>query len=214
MSRVDENEIRDRLERLSQIEPAKDSAERAMKRVRDTLTSDKGCRRRVGLAPPWLIGGLKPTLHFVKLAAAAVLLIGAGLIIGRLTGPEPIDIEALRVDLESSLKSSLEPAIRQSLLEEMDNHWQPAFEVNCAQLKEQLQQQVRRDLMQFAAQTLAASGTQTDRRLTELIQLIEAARMQDRMRTEQALEHIESQFGSRLVTLAARTNELQRPEHN
>jgi len=211
MSRIDENEIRRRLERISKIEPAEGSAERAMKRVRDTLTSDE-CR--AGLAPPSLIGGLKPTLHFLRLAAAALLLISAGLLIGRLTGPEPIDVESLRADMEVSLRSSLEPAIRQSLLAEMDDRRQSDFEANCAQLKDELQQQVRRDLMQFAAQTLAASGTQTQQQLRELIQLIEAARMQDRLRTEQALEHIESQFGSRLVTLAARTNELQQLEQN
>jgi len=214
MSRIDENEIRNRLERISKIEPAEGSAERAMKRVRDTLTSDEERRDRVGLAPPLLIGGLKPTLHFMKFAVAAVLLIGAGILLGRLTGPEPIDIEAIRAYMEVSLKSTLEPAIRQSLLAEMDSRWRSAFEADCAGLKDELQQQVRRDLMQFAAQTLAASGTQTDQRLRELIQLIEAARMQDRMRTEQALEHIESQFGSRLVTLATRTNELQQLEQH
>jgi len=211
MSRHDENEIRERLERISKIQPAEGSAEHAIKRVRNVLTSDE-CR--VGLAPPSLIGGLKPTLHFLKFATAAVLFIGAGFLIGRLTGPEPIDIDALRTDMEVSLKSSLEPAIRQSLLAEIDGRRQAAFEADCAQLKDELQQQVRRDLMQFAAQTLAASGTQTQQQLRELIQLIEAARRQDRLRTEQALEHIESQFGSRLVTLAAQTNELQRLEQN
>ncbi len=213
MSRIDENEIRNRLERLSKVEPAEGAAERAMKRARDTLANqDKAIPKLRLRLPP--VGGLKPTLHFLRLAAVAVLFIGAGLLIGRLTGPEPIDIEALRADMETSLKSSLEPAIRQSLLAEMDDRRQSAFEADCAQLKDELQQQVRRDLVQFAAQTLAASGTQTDQRLRELIQLIEAARMQDRMRTEQALEHIESQFGSRLVTLAARTNELQQLEQN
>jgi len=207
MSRIDENEICRRLEQISKLEPTEGAAERAMKRVRDVLTTDEECR--VGLAPPTRIGWVK----ILNLAAAAVLFIVAGLLIGRLTGPEPIDIEALRADMEISLKSSLEPAIRQSLLVEMDSR-QSVFEADCAQLKDELQQQVRRDLMQFAAQTLAASGTQTDQRLRELIQLIEAARMQDRLRTEQALEHIESQFGSRLVTLAARTNELQRLEQN
>jgi len=207
MSRTDENEIRERLERISKIEPAEGSAERAMKRVRESLMTEE-CR--VGLAPPSRIGWVK----LMKFAAAAVLLIAAGILIGRFTVPEPIDIEALQANLADSLRSSLEPAIGQSLLAEIDGRHQAAFETYCAQLKDELQQQVRRDLMQFAAQTLAASGTQTQQQLRELIQLIEAARMQDRLRTEQALEHIESQFGSRLVTLAARTNELQRLEQN
>lgn len=192
MSQIDENQIHDRLKRLSQIEPAQDAVEHAKQRVRDTLAADK--EGRVGLAPPFRIGGLKPTLRFLKLAAAAVLLLGAGFLAGRLCGPEPIDVESLR----------------QSLLAEMSSRQQSAFEANCTRLKDELQQQVRRELMQFAAQTLTASGTQTQQQIKELIQLIEAARVQDRRRVEDALEHIESQFGNGLVALAARTNELQR----
>ena len=214
MSTIDENQIRDRLERLSQIEPDREATERAMKRVRDTLAVDEGRQRRVGHAPPSWIGGLKPTLQLTKLAAAAVLLIAAGVVAGRLSAPQPLDVEALQAALESSLKSSLEPAIRQAVLAEADSRWQSAFKASCDQLKEELARQVRYDLTQLTAQTLAAAGTQTDQRLKELIQLIEAARIQDRRRIEEALDHIERQFGSGLVTLAARTNELQRLEQN
>jgi len=214
MSEIDENQIHDRLKRLAQIEPAQDAAERAMQRVRDALTPDEGRRRRVGLAPPSLIGGLKPTLRFAKLAAAAAVLIAAGFLAGRLSAPPAVDTEELRAELEASLKSSLEPAIRQSVLDEADRRWQSVFAASSARLKDELAQQVRRDLTQFAAQSLTASGVQTQRQLRELIQLIEAARIQDRRNVEVALEHIESQFGNGLVTLAAHTNELQRPEQN
>jgi len=213
MSTIDENQIRDRLERLSKIEPDREATERAVKRVRDTLAVDEGRQRRVGLAPPSWIGGLKPTLHFVKLAAAAVVLIAAGVVAGRFSA-QPLDAEALRAVLESSLKSSLEPAIRQAVLTEADSRWQSAFKASCDQLKDELARQVRYDLTQLTAQTLAAAGTQTDQRLKELIQLIEAARIQDRRRIEEALDHIESQFGNGLVALATRTNELQRLEQN
>lgn len=40
-------------------------------------------KRRVGLAPPSLIGGLKPTLRFAKLAAAAAIIVAAGLLLTR-----------------------------------------------------------------------------------------------------------------------------------
>ncbi|MHC4678467.1 MAG: hypothetical protein ACYTEK_07195, partial [Planctomycetota bacterium] len=196
MSKIDENEIRERLRLLSQVGPAQEATDRAIRQVRGDLMAKKG--RRVGLAPPSLIGGLKPILRLMKLAAAAVLLIGAGFLAGRLSGPEPIDIEVLRADLASSLRSSFEPAIRQSLLKEMDNRWQAAFEAGYVQLKDELRQQVRRDLIEFAAQSLAASSMQTERQLRELIQLIEAARIQDRRRIEEALEHMESQFGNGL----------------
>ena len=200
MSQIDENKIHDRLKRLSQVEPNKEAAEHAMQRVRDALIADK--ERRVGLAPPSLIGRL------MKLAAAAVLMIGAGFIGGRLSAPEPLDVQELRAALESSLKSSLAPAIRQELLSEMDDRWQSTLTASHARIKDELARQVRRDLTEFAAQTLAASGSRTEQRLMELIRLIEAARIQDRRRMAEAFDYIESRFGNGLVTLAARTDEL------
>jgi hypothetical protein len=200
MSQIDENQILDRLKRLSQVEPGQETTDHAVQRVRDTLIANKGCR--VGLAPPSLIGRL------MKLAAAAVLMIGAGFIGGRLSAPEPVNVQELQAALENSLKSLLVPAIRQELLSEMDDRLQSTLAASHAQIKDELARQVRRDLAEFAAQTLAASGTRTEQRLMELIQLIEAARVQDRQRMAAAFDYIESRFGNGLVTLAARTDEL------
>ncbi len=209
MSEIDENQIHDRLKRLSQIEPDREATERAIRRTRETI----GRGRPMCL--PWATTRGRPyglLSIMTKLAAAAVVLIGAGFLAGRLSAPPAVDTEELRAELEASLKSSLEPAIRQSVLDEADRRWQSVFAAGCAQLKDELARQVRRDLTQFAAQSLTASGVQTQQQLRELIQLIEAARIQDRRNVEAALEHIESQFGNGLVTLAAHTNELQRPE--
>jgi len=206
MSQIDENQILDRLKRLSQVEPAKEAADHAMQRVRDTLMREKAIPRlRLSLRD-----ALRRRLpHIVaKLAAAAVLMIGAGFLAGRLSAPEPVNVQELQAALESSLKSSLIPAIRQELLSEMEDRWQSTLAVSNAKVKDELARQVRRDLMEFAAQTLAASGTRTDQRLNELIQLIEAARIQDRRRMASAFDYIESRFGNGLVTLAARTDEL------
>jgi len=94
------------------------------------------------------------------------------------------------------------------MLSEMDTRWQSTLAVSNAKVKDELARQVRRDLMEFAAQTLAASGTRTDQRLMELIELIDAVRLQDRQRMAAAFDYIESRFGGGLVTLAARTDEL------
>ncbi len=210
MSTIDENQIRDRLEQLSKIKPAPEAAERAMQRVRRTLVNEhtraKTARARIFRA---FLGSTVP-----RLAAAAVVLICAGYVCGRVSAPRLPVVDELQAALENSLRASLEPAIRQSVLDEVNGRWQSVFAASCAQIKDELEQQVRQELTQFAVETLAASGTQTDRRLRELIALIEAARIQDRRRIEQALDHIESQFGNSLVTLAAQTNELQRLERN
>lgn len=207
MSKIDENQVRRRLKLLSQISPSSKATDRAMERVGKTLI-DKEKRRESTNTRVWRV--MKRPI--TKLAAAAVLLIGLGYAVGRLSTPQP-DMEQLRSALETSLKSSLE--------EEMNRRWQPVFAANCVQLKDELQQQVRRDLTEFADQILAASGTLTEQRLIQLIELIEAARMRDRQRVATALGQIEfnrlqdkNLFGSGLVTLAAQTKELRGTKDN
>ena len=103
----------------------------------------------------------------------------------------------------------------------MDSRWNSAFAARGVALKEELQQQFRRELVESAARTLTYATNQTDQRLAEFARLIHAARVQDRQRTAEALQYLESnrlydrsQFGSGLVTLAAQTNELLSTQQN
>ena len=210
MSTTNEDQIRDRLKALSQAGPTQEATDRAMQKVRDALMADEA--RSTGSAPPSFSS-------LMKLAAAAVLMIGLGYLGGRLSAPAPLDAEQLRVDIGSSLRASLEPAMRQDLLKEMDTRWETAFATRTVELKDEFQQQVRRDLMEFATQTLTYTGNQTNQRLDELARQIYAARVQDRQRVAEALQYLESnrlqdknQFGEGLVTLASRTNELLSPQ--
>lgn len=199
MSKIDENEILRRLKLLSQIEPTSKTTEQAIKRARSALT-DKENGRQDSRTKIWSTI-FKSNLS--KLAAAAVLLIAAGYALGRLTTPAP-DMEQLHASLENSLRASL--------TKEMDHRWQTTFTANCVQLKDELQQQVRRDLTEFAAQTLAASNTLTEQRLIKLVELIETARARDRRQIAAALEKIEYDkklLGNGLVALATQTNELR-----
>jgi len=207
MSKIDENKIKNRLKILSQIEPSSKATNRAVQRVRDTLINKEKSRQRTN-TKIWQTVFKSP---ITRLAAAAVLLIAVGYTVGWLSAPQPLDMEELQATLESSLKSSLEPAIRQDLLEQMNDRWQSAFTAGCAQIKEELHQQVRRDLTEFAAQTLAASGSLTNQRLMELIQLIEATRRRERQQIEAAFEQIEQEkilLRNGLLAVAAQTNEL------
>jgi len=209
MSKNDENQIHHRLKILSQIEPSSKATNRAIQRARDTIVNKEKSQQRAS-SRIWR-NILKSPI--TKFAAAAVLLIAVGYATGRLSAPQTLDVEELQATLESSLKASLEPAIRQDLIVQLNEQWQSVFAVNSAQLKEELHQQVRRDLTEFAAQTLAASGTLTNQRLIELIQLIEAARRRERQQVAAALEQIElnrQQLENGLLTIAAQTNELQR----
>lgn len=207
MSKINDNQIHNRLKTLSQIEPNSESTGRAVQKARDALINKENARKYAG-TKIWRNIFRNP---IIKFAAAAVLMVGFGYIGGRLSARQPLDAEELRAALESSLRTSLEPALRESLTEQMDERWQSAFAANCAQLKDELQQQVRRDLMEFATQTLAASGTLTNRRLMELARLIEAARITDRERIEKAFKQIElsqTQLGKSLLAIASQKNEL------
>ncbi|MFH1883423.1 MAG: hypothetical protein ABIL62_12010 [Planctomycetota bacterium] len=131
----------------------------------------------------WFIDWLKAPNSFTKVAAAAVLLIIAGYATGRLSAPRPPDAE--------QLQAALEPAIRRNLLDEMEQYWQLALTSSYAQLKDELSQQYRSDLNQFAAYTLAASGAATNQLLEELIESINTAQTQDRQWVAAAFEQIE-----------------------
>jgi len=157
---------------------------------------------------------LKATNSFTKVAAAAVLLIIAGYAAGRLSAPPPPDVE--------QLQAALEPAIRQNLLDEMKRYWQLALTSSYVQLKDDLTQQYRSDLNQFAAYTLAASGAATNQLLEELIESINTAQTQDRQWVAAAFEQIElnrlrdnAQLSNAFATFAVRTeDELLRTKKN
>jgi len=151
-----------------------------------------------------LIKRIKVPNGFTKVAAAAVLLIMAGYATGRLLSPRPPDIE--------QLQAALEPAIRNQLLDEMKQYWQLALTSSYAQLKNDLSQQYRSDLNQFAAYTLAASGAATNQRLEELIESINQAQTQDRQWVAAAIGEIElnrlqdnAQLSNALATFAVQT---------
>ena len=204
MSQKDDEQIRYRLKILSQIDPSPEAAQRAVQNVRDTLTKQK---TKSGTKIVRLILNGRA----LKFAAAAVLLIGVGFIAGRLLSPnQDIDI----------LQASLEPAIVQTILAQINEQWQKEYARNYTQIKEELGRQISQEMTEFAEQTIAASNTITDQRLMELIQFIEAARAKDRQWIAAAIEKIElnrrqdnARIGG-LVTFAAQTNRLQRIEEN
>jgi anti-sigma factor RsiW len=151
---------------------------------------------------------------FVRAAVAAVLLLGAGIAIGRLTAPEPVDVQQLRRDLEQSVAASLRPAVRESVLTEVDQRLQSALTEEYASLSTVLAEQVRRELRILGTQLMSGTEAMMDRRLDDFVQLIEAARLKDRQRVARALEQIEysrlrdvRQIGLGLQTLAAQTDD-------
>ncbi len=145
-----------------------------------------------------------------RFAAAAAVLIFAGYAVGRLSAPRTLDIEQLRLAMEASLATSIEPTVRQRVIEDLGQQWQATLETTYVALREDLSVQYRQDLAQVAIQTLAASNAYTNRLLEDLIQSINVADVQKRQWFAAGLEQIDTarrqdntQFADALVSFAS-----------
>jgi hypothetical protein len=158
---------------------------------------------------------------FSKLAAAAVLMIFVGYTAGRLSTPR-LDTEQLKSEIEASLRASMQPEVRDQVINEMKPYLQLGF-TNCyMQLKDDLTEQYRQDLSRFASQTLAASNTVTNQILAKLIESFQTAQVQDRQWMQAAIEQTEinrvqdnAQLSNVFVKYATQTeNEFQRTKQD
>lgn len=138
---------------------------------------------------------------FMRVAVAAALILGTGIVIGRMTAPRPVDVEQLRADLETSIVASLKPAVQESVLAGLDERLATALAGNDAKLQAEAAEQIRRELKSFTAN----SEDRMDRRFAELIDAIETARLTDRRQVARALEQIKAQTGAGLRSVAALT---------
>ncbi len=145
--------------------------------------------------------------RLARMAVAAVLILGAGIAIGRFTAPRPVDVDQLRADLQSSVLASLTPAVQESMLAEMDRRLGSALAESNAQFKTEIAEQMGRDLRIFANDLMSGTQTLVDRRFTEVVQLIEAGRLTDRRQVAKALDQIKTQTGMGFLRLAALTEE-------
>ncbi len=133
---------------------------------------------------------------FVKTAVAAVLLLGAGITIGRWTAPPAVDVEQLR----ASLAASIQPAVQTSVLAQVDQRLQAE-----AQQRAELALQTQKDLVMLAQQCTGLENL-INGQFTELVDLIEAGRETDRRRVEKALLEIRARTGLGLQAIAVRAD--------
>jgi len=156
-----------------------------------------------------------------RMAVAALVVLGIGIAIGRLTAPEPVDVEQLRADLQSSIATSLQSAVHASVLADVDQRLEFALAAGEARIRVDIVKEMRRDLREFATDVVSNSEVMMDRRLAELVQLIEAARLKDRQRVVQAFEQVElnrrrdrTQIGRGVRSLVALTSASPTPTNN
>jgi hypothetical protein len=150
--------------------------------------------------------GLRAVKSLPKIAAAAVLLIAAGYVTGRLSAPRAPDMEQIR--------AALEPSIRRNLLNETKQYMQLGLANAYVRIKDELSEQYRQELNRVALQSVAASNAVTNELLTEIIESFNEAQNQDRQRIVTALEQIESrrlrdrsELSNAFATFALQTEE-------
>jgi hypothetical protein len=141
---------------------------------------------------------IRASRNFLKFAAAAILLLGVGYLVGSLSAPKPPDAR--------QLYAAIEPVIQQELLEPMHHSWLLALASSNAELKDELHNEFRQDLNRCAVQTLAASGAATNELLREFIAAVKATQARDLRSVELALRQIEA---DRVRDKAQLTNSLE-----
>jgi len=140
--------------------------------------------------------------HLYKVAAAVILLLVGGYAVGRLSAPRPPDMK--------ELQAVLVPAIREELLDEINENLQSSY----ASLTDSLDRKYQQDLNRVGMQIMAAANTVTNERLAELAESFNAYQTQERQWFTTMLERLESNrlqdsavLSNALVTVAQQTKE-------
>lgn len=175
-----------------------ESLDEQSEKVRDTVPSNTEADLGTSIWRLWL-----PRIW--RWAVAAVLLIAAGYVAGRASAPTSPDIQ--------QLSNSVTPMVAESVLADVERRLTSRAERDYTRLKREIYAQTNNDIGSSMAENLALYEATLDKRLTDLVQLIEATRALDRRRITKALEHIEAnrledreRFRGSLVTFAAHVN--------
>ena len=175
--------------------------------------SQAGADTRAGSGQVLKYERFKIIKAFSRLAAAAVIMIFVGYAAGRLSAPR-LDTEQLKSDIEASLRASLELEVREKVINEMKPYLKMGFSNCYMQLKDDLTEQYRQDLSNFAAQTLAASNTVTNQMLAELIDSFQKSQAQDRQLIQATYEQAEinrvrdkAELSDALINFASQTED-------
>ena len=128
-----------------------------------------------------------------KWGLAAMLMVGLGLALGRLTALPAANINQLR--------AALVPAIRQQLQQEFAADLQAALTADDASLTNRFRQQLRTGLDQWAANHLNAATADTQRLLAGFFQTYQANRAEDQKATLAGFQRVDQQRRTEFLTL-------------
>jgi hypothetical protein len=139
----------------------------------------------------WNNGGI------LRYAAAAVVLIAAGFLTGRVSATRA-DADRLRDD------------IKKELVAQLGNELQTTFAAGLAQAKDELRREYQIQLNDFALQTLAASSAASNQLFGELTEAINQSRIEELKRVAFAINQVgadNARLRDELATFASYTGE-------
>lgn len=140
--------------------PSRELMDATVARIRQEAGQTGQAGGSEGQRPVSVAGRMTLWRRYGQIAAAAMILVGVGYLVGRAGGPEALDVDELRLSILADVQ------------EEMSRGY--------ASVRNELSREFREEMNEYALQTLAVSSASTNQMLTELIDVIGDARQADR----------------------------------
>ena len=157
--------------------------------VRELISGDQSAGYTGPTQPKNIWANIRP-VNLAKIAAAVLVVLALGFVVGRLSTPGP-DMEQLQQQLEMSLVSSLQPKLQQSIFEQVKIDLLSPLADRQVQFENEMQQQLQSVLSDFAAEFQTASANNLNQVLGDLMLAFDEARMQERNFFIQALDQLD-----------------------
>lgn len=114
----------------------------------------------------------------LKWALAALVVLGLGFGIGRVSAPAP-DLEAIRTAIEPGLRTALASDLRRQVADEVVAEWQAALSGSPADLGSESSRQLRLAANQWTARAVEQATAENQRLLLDLADNIQSSRRAD-----------------------------------
>lgn len=139
-----------------------------------TVQADMGARQTKMIETLQTVAPAKPKVlpfvgGFVRTAVAAVLMLGAGIVVGRLTSPRPVDVEQLRAELQTSIVASLQPTLREGVQADVEQLGSDLQSSLTASLQSAVRESVRADSVQLRTDLRSSVAARVEPMLRERV---------------------------------------------
>ena len=157
--------------------------------VRELISGDQSAGDTGPPQPQNIWANIRP-INLAKIAAAVLVVLALGFVIGRSSSTGP-DMEQLQQQLEMSLVRSLEPKLQQSIFEQVKNELLNPMVDHQLQFEDEMQRQLHDTLTEFAAELHAVSASNLNQLLGDLMAAFDEDQMRERNLFMEALNQLD-----------------------